>query len=118
MLKRLSMLALLTLTWLSPAAADCLKDSRGEIVCGAGACSRDQRGDVYCAALRLGSAFRARDGWVVCGRGQCTVDRRGEYICSDVEGGTVQRQSDGTVRCEGRCEIASSEWCERSPAGR
>jgi len=118
MLKRLSLLALLTLTWLSPAAADCLKDSGGEIVCGAGACSRDQRGDVYCAALRLGSAFRARDGWVVCGRGQCTVDRRGEYICSDVEGGTVLRQSDGTVRCEGRCEIASSEWCERTPAGR
>jgi hypothetical protein len=36
MLRRLSILALLTLTWLSPAAADCLKDSRGEIICGAG----------------------------------------------------------------------------------
>jgi len=28
------------------------------------------------------------------------------------------KQSDGTVRREGLCEQASSEWCERMPAGR
>jgi len=54
-LRRLTALALLSLTWLSQADADCLKDHRGEVICGAGACSRDQRGDVYCAQLRLGS---------------------------------------------------------------
>ncbi len=118
MIRRLTALALLSLMWLSPADADCLKDHRGEVICGAGACSRDQRGDVYCAQLRLGSAFRARDGWILCGRGQCTVNRRGEYICSNVEGGAVVKQADGTVRCEGLCEQAPSEWCERMPAGR
>ena len=111
-------LALVTLTLASPAGAACLKDQRGEIICGAGACGRDQRGDVYCAQLRFGSAFRTRDGWILCGRGQCTMNRQGEYICSDVEGGAVVRQSDGTVRCEGTCEYASYELCERLPAGR
>jgi hypothetical protein len=113
-------LTALTLSLLlsSPALAACLRDGRGEVICGAGACARDQRGDVYCAQLRYGSAFRARDGWVVCGRGQCATNGRGDYLCSDVDGGSVVRMSDGSVRCEGVCEHASTEWCERAPAGR
>jgi len=106
-----------SLAWAAPALAACLKDGCDEIVCGAGMCSRDQRGDVYCATLRHGSAFRTRDGWVFCGRGHCAVNRQGEYLCSTVEGGAVVRDTDGSVRCEGSCEYASYELCERRPAG-
>jgi hypothetical protein len=117
MLKSVIVLSLLALTVPSPVVAACLKDSRGEVICGAGMCSRDQRGDVYCAPVRYGSAFRTRDGWVYCGRGRCTVNRDGDYLCSSVEGGAVTRELDGTVRCQGSCEYASWELCERLPAG-
>jgi|ERR1043165_3682302 hypothetical protein len=108
---------LATLLWAVPAGAACLRDNKGQIVCGAGMCVNDRRGDVYCAALRLGSAFRTRDGWVICGRGGCTSNRQGEYLCSDVEGGAVMRDTTGAVRCEGNCEYASYDLCERRPAG-
>lgn len=109
---------LLGLTPVSPATAACLKDAKGEVICGAGPCGRDQRGDVYCAALRFGSAFRTYNGWIYCGRGQCVKTLDGRYICSSVEGGAVVKQFDGSVRCEGSCEHASWELCERAPAGR
>jgi hypothetical protein len=108
----------LSLTLCSPALAACLRDAKGEVVCGAGMCARDQRGDVYCASLRNGSAFRARDGWIICGAGNCALSRYGEYLCSDVEGGAVMRMPDGSIRCEGNCEHASTAWCERQSAGR
>jgi hypothetical protein len=113
----LIVVAVAMLTWTSPASAACLKDQRGQIICGAGMCGRDTRGDVYCAALRYGSAFRSRDGWILCGRGNCAVNRQGEYLCSDVEGGAVVRDSDGSVRCEGNCENPTYDLCERRPAG-
>ena len=110
-------IALASLAGASPALAACLKDSHGEIVCGAGMCARDKRGDVYCTAWREGSAFRTRDGWIYCGRGHCAVNRQGEYLCSTVEGGAVVRDTDGSVRCEGSCEYATYELCERRAAG-
>lgn len=118
MIKSLIVPVLLSLTLLSQAEAACLKDHRGEVICGAGACARDRSGEVYCAQLRFGSVLRTRDGLIVCGRGQCTTNRRGDYVCSDVEGGSVVKQLDGTVRCAGTCEDASAERCERVPAGR
>jgi hypothetical protein len=117
-LRALLPIGLLGLTLASTAYAACLKDAKGEVFCGAGPCARDQRGDVYCAPLRFGSAFRTRDGWVYCGRGQCLMTLDGRYICSDVEGGSVVKLVDGTVRCEGSCEYASWQLCERVPAGR
>ena len=110
--------ALLGFTLVSSADAACLKDAKGEVICGAGPCARDQRGDVYCASLRFGSAFRTRDGWISCGTGQCTATRDGNYVCSDVEGGCRGQAGGGTVRCEGNCEYASWQFCERVPAGR
>ena len=118
MLKGLIAVALLAFMLVPGADAACLKDAKGEVICGAGQCARDQRGDVYCASLRFGSAFRTRDGWIYCGTGQCTVTRDGNYVCSDVEGGAVVKQVDGAVRCEGNCEYASWQFCERVPAGR
>jgi hypothetical protein len=110
-------LGVLGLAPASTADAACLKDMRGEVICGTGPCGRDQRGDVYCAPVRFGSAFRTRDGWIYCAHGQCLADRNG-YVCSDVEGGSVVRLIDGTTRCEGNCTYASWEMCERIPAGR
>ena len=118
MIKSVVVAMLVGFALFSQAEAACLKDQRGEIICGAGPCGRDQRGDVYCAQLRFGSAFRTREGWIYCGKGQCMTNRQGQYICSDVEGGAVVKQSDGTIRCEGACEYATYELCERLPAGR
>ena len=118
MLSLVIAVALLGFPLASAVAAACLKDSKGETICGAGPCARDQRGDVYCAPLRFGSAFRTRDGWIYCGRGQGITTLDGRYVCSTVEGGAVVKQVDGTVRCEGSCEHASWEFCEREPAGR
>ena len=98
MLKGLIAVALLAFMLVPGADAACLKDAKGEVICGAGQCARDQRGDVYCASLRFGSAFRTRDGWISCGTGQCTATRDGNYVCSDVEGGVPW-----SSRWRGRC---------------
>src|SRR5262245_62057458 len=116
--KTLAALAFLALMLASTVGAACLKDQKGEVICRAGACARDQRGDVNCAQTQFGAAFRARDGWVICGRGQCATNQKNQYICSDIDGGAVVRVMDGSVRCQGQCEQASSEWCERQPADR
>jgi RecJ-like exonuclease len=40
----------------------------------------------------------------------------GEVVCSMVDGGGAMKQSDGTVRCQGGCEYASLDLCERTSA--
>src|SRR5262245_18264270 len=99
------------------ASADCMKERSGEVICGGGPCLRDLYGVVYCAQFRFGSVLRTTRGETLCGRGQCVTTIRGEVICSAVEGGGAVRQSDVSVRCQGECEYASLELCERSSAG-
>ena len=101
----------------APAVADCLKDRAGEVVCGGGPCLRDVNGEVTCAQFRFGSVLRTLNGETVCGKGRCVVTLNGEVICSAVDGGAVMKQSDGTVRCQGGCEYASLDLCERTSAG-
>ena len=85
------------------AAADCLKDRSGEVICGGGQC--------------LGSVLRTINGETLCGKGRCVVTLNGEVICSAVDGGAAMKQSDGSVRCQGGCEYASLDLCERTSAG-
>jgi len=94
-----------------------MKERSGEVICGGGPCVRDINGVVYCAQFRFGSVVRTTRGETLCGRGQCVTTIRGEVICSIVEGGGAVRQSDGSVRCQGECEYASLDLCERSSAG-
>ena len=47
------------------ANADCMKNGKGEVVCGKGECQRDRRGVVLCSAFRKGSAVRTSDGKIV-----------------------------------------------------
>jgi hypothetical protein len=61
---------------------------------------------------------RTPEGRIRCGRGQCALDRSGEYVCSNVDGGAVVKEADGAIRCQGACEPASIQLCERVPAGR
>jgi hypothetical protein len=118
-MKRIILLTLVIgpVLWL-PAEAACLKDRSGEVICGAGPCLRDVNGQVLCAQYRFGSILRTSDGQTVCGKGKCLTTLQGDVICSSFDGGGVAKQLDGTVRCDGACERASVELCERTSAGR
>jgi hypothetical protein len=139
MVKGLSVLALLVAGLMLPSSAypDCVTQLTGEVICGTGPCMTDLYGQVSCAQYRFGSAVRTSCGdeadfrfnrvrpptsrcygQVVCGRGRCVTTFRGEIVCSVLDGGGAVIQIDGTVRCDGACEAASPDLCERRPAGR
>ena len=61
--------------------------------------------------------MRTSKAETLCGKGQCVTTLNGEVICSAVDGGAAMKQSDGTVRCQGGCEYASLDLCERTSAG-
>jgi uncharacterized low-complexity protein len=92
--------------------AECLRETSGETICGAGPCANDRSGRVFCATERFGSAMRDREGEVVCGLGRCTRDLTGQITCSREVGGDAVRGIDG-VKCFGGCEIATPAYCER-----
>jgi hypothetical protein len=108
----------LAILWvLAPAAsADCAKDVRGEVYCGGGRCIADRKGTVWCSRFYKGDAESTQDGRAVCGKGQCAKDLRGRVFCSSVVGGAVLIDSWGRVRCYRRCERATTEQCEHTPA--
>jgi hypothetical protein len=117
---KLAVLALGLATSLSlsaSAVADCLQDRSRQVICGAGPCLRDVNGEVYCAQFRFGSIQRTTRGETLCGRGRCVTTLNGEVVRSMVDGGAAMKQSDGTVRCQGGCEYASLDLCERTSAG-
>ena len=101
----------------SAASADCAKDLMGEVYCGGGRCLVDRSGTVWCSRSYEGGAAKLRDGSVICGKGQCTTDSNGRAFCSSEVGGAVLIDSAGHVRCYGRCERASANQCEHTPAG-
>jgi hypothetical protein len=107
----------LSLSLPASVVADCLKDRSGAVICGGGPYLRDINGEVYCAQFRFGSVMRTSKAETLCGRGQCVTTLNGEVICSAVDGGAAMKQSDGAVRCQGGCEYASLDLCERTSAG-
>jgi hypothetical protein len=70
-----------------------------------------------CAIERDGTITRTRRGAIVCGSGDCVRKSNGKIICSDEPGGSVLLDNMGTVHCDGLCEEASADNCERTPAG-
>ena len=94
------------------AHAECLRESSGQTVCGAGPCANDRSGQIFCASERYGAAVRNRQGEVVCGLGQCIKDIYGQILCSSEPDGDVFKGIDG-VKCVGGCEPATPEHCER-----
>jgi len=99
------------------AAADCAKDVRGEVYCGAGRCLADRDGTIWCSRFYNGGVAVTRDGAVVCGRGRCATDIHGRTYCSSELDGAVTIDIKGRVRCYGRCELASRALCEHTIAG-
>ena len=97
-------------------SADCIKDLRGEVYCGAGSCIVDSNGIVWCSRYLEGDAEKTLDGRVLCGKGQCAKDIAGEVLCSSEIGGTVLIDSRGRVRCYGQCEPATADKCESTRA--
>jgi hypothetical protein len=92
-------------------AADCIKDARGNVVCGKGQCAADQYGAVFCAK-EGGGAVRDRYGSVRCGIGYCATDDMGQVRCSTKPGGGAAIDSYGKVQCLGGCEDATTQRCE------
>ena len=97
-------------------SADCIRDIRGEVYCGAGQCLTDSKGNVWCSRHYEGGAVKTLDGQVLCGRGLCDTDIRGQVVCSTEIGGSVLKDGRGRVRCYGQCEPATVEHCESTPA--
>ena len=96
--------------------ADCVKDLRGEVYCGAGRCIVDSTGTVWCSRHYDGDAKLTLDGHVLCGVGQCAKNSAGQVFCSSELGGAVLIDSRGRVRCYGRCEPATADNCENTRA--
>ena len=118
MFRRMVLLALALLLPHGSAVADCLKDARGEVICGRGQCVSNIRGKVFCSRHRYGAVATMMDGSILCGKGQCVNDLKGQWMCSTPEGGSVFKDWDGAIRCEEPCEPASVGNCETWPAGR
>lgn len=116
--RRLSRLAaaVLTMSLAAIASADCMRDLRGEVYCGAGRCLVDNEGKVWCSRHLDGDAEKTLDGRVLCGRGDCERDVEGEMFCSSVVAGAVLIDGRGRVRCYGECEPATAENCESTRA--
>jgi hypothetical protein len=78
-----SKMALLAMALLSSAitSADCLRDPRGEVYCGAGRCIVDSKGSVWWSRHYDGDAKITLDGQVLCGKGQCAKDSDGQLFC-------------------------------------
>jgi hypothetical protein len=92
-------------------AADCVRDSYGNVVCGKGQCAPDQYGQVFCAK-EGGGAVKDRYGTVKCGVGYCAPDMSGEIMCSVRPGGNAAIDSNGKVRCLEGCQPATAQLCE------
>jgi hypothetical protein len=92
-------------------AADCVRDSNGNVVCGRGQCATDQYGKVYCAR-EGGGAIRDQYGTVRCGIGFCATDDGGRVMCSRTAGGGARMDAYGKVKCLAGCEEASARMCE------
>ena len=97
-------------------SADCLRDPRGEVYCGAGHCIIDSKGTVWCSRHYDGDAVITSDGQVLCGKGRCRKNIKGQAFCSSEVGGAVLIDSRGHVRCYGQCEPATADKCENTPA--
>jgi len=93
------------------ALADCINDSNGKTVCGAGQCEADLYGKVFCAKAG-GGALRDRYGKVLCGIGRCEIDSHGKIWCSKEPGGGAARDPVGTVKCLAGCDEAAAEVCK------
>jgi hypothetical protein len=92
-------------------AADCVRDSYGNAVCGKGQCMTDQYGKVFCAKEGAG-AVKDRYGTVKCGVGYCETDNSGEIMCSVRPGGNAAMDANGRVQCLGGCQPASAQLCD------
>ena len=112
---RLSLFVITTLC-VTAASADCVKDVRGEVYCGAGHCLVDSEGTVWCSRYYEGDAKITLQGKVLCGKGQCATSSDGRVYCSSEVGGAVVIDSHGRIRCFGQCEPATTEMCESTRA--
>jgi len=95
------------------AAADCLKDQHGNVVCGKGQCDTDIYGKVFCASAG-GGAMREEGGKVQCGVGYCAKDDLGKIWCSKEAGGSAAVDSYGKVKCLGGCDEGSANLCREA----
>jgi len=109
-------LLVMALLFATITSADCMKDLRGEVYCGAGRCIVDRKGTVWCSRHYDGDAEITLDGQVLCGKGQCAQDRDGQVFCSSEIGGAVLIDIRGHVRCYGQCEPATADNCENTRA--
>ena len=108
---------LMALSLVSPGAfASCASDKHGDVYCGFGLCMRDVRGVVHCSRFVHGGVAMTREGRVLCGKGACVASPQGRVYCSALEHGSALIDNRGRVRCQGKCEPASTEYCETTRA--
>ena len=106
-------LFLILLLVAGPVFSECLSNSRGDQICGAGACAIDRKGEVSCAANPAGSVILNDAGEVVCGLGECLKGPYGGIYCAIEPGGKTSLSARGEIECVGGCEVATNQLCER-----
>ncbi len=116
MIPRLIIACVFAVGIVSPAfAGDCIRDAYSNVFCGKGECLVDEYGKVYCAKAG-GGAMHDQYGKVVCGPGYCTADETGRVKCSTRPGGRALIDAGGKAVCQGSCQEASAQLCEKPVA--
>ncbi len=102
-------------TFLFPinAIAECVTNSKGQVVCGGGQCKKDQYGEVYCAESGGGALLNSK-GKVECGVGRCALDSKKNVWCSKQINGGAAIDSYGKVKCIGGCAPGSASLCQKA----
>ena len=96
-----------------PVFSECLSNSRGDQICGAGPCAIDGNGEVSCASHPAGSVILNDRGEVVCGLGECLKGPYGGNYCAIEPGGKTSLNARGEIECVGGCEAATIHLCEQ-----
>ena len=108
------LLALLACTFMQAAAADCITNGAGKMVCPPpeGTCVHDRYREVVCSQPG-GGVLTDRYQDPVCGPGACVRDARGDIHCSRTPRGSAAIDINATAACTDGCVPASVAMCVR-----
>ena len=106
------LLALAATTFAQLAAADCMPNVAGKMVCGPpdSACMQDRYREVVCSPSGGGIALDRYQN-PVCGAGACVRDVRGEIHCSRTPRGSAAIDLNAMAACTDGCAPATAGMC-------
>ncbi|TWO70694.1 hypothetical protein FN976_14150 [Caenimonas sedimenti] len=103
---------LLACSFAHRAAADCMPNGSGKMVCGPpeSSCMQDRYREVVCSPSGGGIALDRYQN-PVCGAGACVRDVRGDIHCSRTARGSAAIDMNAAAACTDGCAPASAAMC-------